>query len=80
MNGPIKAVSFLGNSRLRVVVETLEDEIEVSHITIEPAELIRGACSRLPRNLTREEWDRYLPGEPYRATCPNLPEEPKAKK
>jgi hypothetical protein len=25
------------------------------------------------------EWDRYLPGETYRSSCPNLPEAPKAK-
>ncbi len=32
------------------------------------------ACRRLPRNLTREEWPLYLGNEPYRKTCPNLPE------
>ncbi len=78
MNGPIIAVSFLGNPSLVVAADTTV--LEISHIIIDPAELIRDACSRLPRNLTREEWDRYLPGERYRATCPNLPEDPKAKK
>ena len=32
------------------------------------------ACARVNRNLTREEWEQYLPGEPYPKTCPNLPE------
>jgi WD40 repeat protein len=36
-------------------------------------DLIDLACSRLTRNLTQEEWKQYLPGEPYRKTCPNLP-------
>jgi Tol biopolymer transport system component len=37
-------------------------------------DLIDQACSRLNRNLTREEWAQYIGDEvPYRATCPNLP-------
>ena len=31
------------------------------------------ACTRLTRNLTTNEWSRYLGREPYRKTCPNLP-------
>ena len=31
------------------------------------------ACQRANRNLTRAEWQQYLPGEPYRPTCPDLP-------
>ncbi len=38
-----------------------------------PEDLIAEACTRLPRNLTREEWQTYLPDDPYRPTCPNLP-------
>jgi hypothetical protein len=38
------------------------------------AHLIDEACSRLSRNLTRWEWRLYLGDEPYRKTCPNLPE------
>jgi hypothetical protein len=37
-------------------------------------DLIDLACSRLTRNLTKEEWKQYLPDEVYRKTCPNLPE------
>jgi len=32
------------------------------------------ACARLTRNLTKEEWKQYLPDEPCRKTCPDLPE------
>jgi hypothetical protein len=39
-----------------------------------PEDLIAEMCTRLPRNLTREEWDTYLPDEPCRPTCPNLPD------
>ena len=38
-----------------------------------PKDLIAEACARVPRNLTLEEWRRYLGDEPYRKTCSNLP-------
>jgi WD40 repeat protein len=79
MNGRVATVSFLGDSTLVVATATPAAEIEISQLSLDPAELIRDACSRLPRNLTRDEWDRYLHGETYRATCPNLPLEPIAK-
>ncbi len=41
-----------------------------------PEDLIDEAGSRLTRNLTYQEWRRYLPDEPYRKTCPNLPIHP----
>jgi hypothetical protein len=32
------------------------------------------ACRLAGRNLSRDEWDRYMPpDEPYRATCPQWP-------
>jgi WD40 repeat protein len=34
------------------------------------ADLAVEGCRRVTRNLTREEWDRYLGGLPYRETCP----------
>ncbi|MGA9059851.1 MAG: hypothetical protein WB763_25455 [Terriglobia bacterium] len=30
-------------------------------------------CAHLPFNLTPEEWKQYLPDEPHRKTCANLP-------
>jgi WD40 repeat protein len=38
-----------------------------------PENLIAETCRRLPRNLTSEEWRKYLGDEPFRPTCPNLP-------
>jgi hypothetical protein len=40
---------------------------------ISSTDLISGACSRVSRNLTHEEWQRYVGNEPYQQTCPNLP-------
>jgi WD40 repeat protein len=31
------------------------------------------ACKIAARNLTHEEWQRYMGDSPYRETCPNLP-------
>ena len=39
----------------------------------DPVDLVSDACSRLTRNLTCEEWARYLPDELYRKTCASLP-------
>lgn len=39
----------------------------------QPEALMQELCKRLDRNLSREEWQRQLPGEPYHRTCPNLP-------
>ncbi len=32
------------------------------------------ACSRTVRNLSQEEWDKFIPDTSCRATCPNLPD------
>ena len=39
-----------------------------------PRDLLDEACARLTHNLTPEEWRQYLGEEPYRETCPNLPQ------
>jgi hypothetical protein len=40
-------------------------------------DLLKIACLRAPRNMTPEEWQRFMKHEPdYRSTCPNpMPEE-----
>jgi hypothetical protein len=37
------------------------------------SDLIAEACARVSRNLSVEEWGRYVRGEPYRNTCENQP-------
>jgi WD40 repeat protein len=34
---------------------------------------IKRACYIANRNLTQEEWQRYMGDRPYRKTCPDLP-------
>ena len=40
-------------------------------------DLIEFACTRARRNMTHDEWQRYMGDTvPYRRTCPNLPVSP----
>lgn len=41
-----------------------------------PNDLIAEASSRLTSNLTYQEWQQYIPEEPYDKTCQNLPIHP----
>jgi DNA-binding SARP family transcriptional activator/WD40 repeat protein len=40
---------------------------------VDPAHWDDMACRIVGRNLTRAEWNQYLPGRPYQATCPTWP-------
>jgi hypothetical protein len=45
---------------------------EVLLWSMRPEALIDRACEIAGRNLTKEEWRQYFPGEPYRKTCSAL--------
>jgi WD40 repeat protein len=51
---------------------TGDDEGMVRTWFLRPGDLIAEACSRLTRNLTRDEWSQFIGSEPYAPTCPNL--------
>ena len=40
-----------------------------SRYSLDPADWLRHVCSVVGRDLSHEEWNRYLPDRPYRATC-----------
>jgi WD40 repeat protein len=43
-------------------------------IQVLSSRFMRPPCQLVSRNLTLAEWGQFMPeGEPYRATCPNLP-------
>jgi WD40 repeat protein len=48
---------------------------KIDFLDVDPHSWIDKACQRAGRNLTRTEWDYFLPDEPYRATCPQWPVE-----
>lgn len=67
-------VFSLDSRTLMTVSATARKNIdEVSRVPFLTSDLIAEACATLTRSLTHEEWEHYLPGEPYRATCPDLP-------
>jgi hypothetical protein len=39
---------------------------------LDPAVWLAEACRIVGRDLTPEEWRRYVPTDPYRATCSDL--------
>ncbi len=52
----------------RVVVGYVDGRAFVWNV--EPGAWKRHACSVAGRNLTREEWQQFLPDRRYRAVCP----------
>jgi WD40 repeat protein len=40
---------------------------------LDPKYWLEKACKIAGRNFTQREWAQYLPGQSYRATCPDLP-------
>jgi WD40 repeat protein len=40
---------------------------------VDPASWLERSCGRANRNLNADEWQQYLPGEPYDLTCDALP-------
>jgi WD40 repeat protein len=54
----------------RLYTVTLGAEWEVVEHPLSTTDLIDENCRRLTRNLSPEEWNQYLPDEPYRRTCP----------
>jgi WD40 repeat protein len=52
---------------------SLNDDLTVT-LDMTPSLHADRACELAVRNLTRTEWDQYLPGKPYHATCPQFPD------
>lgn len=66
---PVSHATFSPNGRLLAVASG-------TNVFISPwrsADIVDYICAHLPFNLTPGEWNQYLPREPYRKTCPNLP-------
>lgn len=66
----VTAVSFSSDARW---IASSSDDDTVRVWLWQPNDLVELACSRLDQNLTQAEWRQYLPDEPYRPTCTNLP-------
>lgn len=51
-----------------------ENELWVAVLPLDVGALMADACAKAGRNLTREEWSRYMPADAdYQATCEDWP-------
>jgi WD40 repeat protein len=68
--GDVSQVAFSPDGRYLATAGG--NDVYVLPLDIE--ELFARVCARLTRNLTHQEWNRYIGSEvSYHATCPNLP-------
>src|ERR1041385_1524491 len=67
---PVMAIAFSEDGSY---VATATDDGVVHTWFRHPDELVDVICNRLTRNLTQDEWTRYVGKQPYRKTCSNLP-------
>jgi len=67
------AMGLTGDGANLLVASAVSDGFGIGEYPSQPLTLADEVCRRLVRNLTREEWTRYLGSESYRRTCGNLP-------
>jgi hypothetical protein len=81
---PVNLGASVGHTVGGVTIRALEIEIatapdagssvvETATWSIEPDDLDTTVCAQAGRNLSRTEWDRFLPDRTYRATCDEYP-------
>ena len=70
---PVESLAF---SPYRNTLASSSDKIMLWNMN--PRSWVEKICQCVGRNLMRNEWTQYLPGETYHATCPQWPLEPMA--
>lgn len=68
--GAVLGATWIENEK---VVMTRGADGTVRRYFTQPRDLLAAACTRAVRNLTQEEWNRYVGSEKRRATCSQLP-------
>ena len=62
-----------GPAPYRLALGTTSSNGTPTILDLDPAHWQTTACHLAGRNLTRAEWNQYLPGRPYQSTCPQWP-------
>ena len=62
-------MAFSSDRRVLYTGTVNENVATLLHHLLRAEDLIATTCARLTRNLTAEEWTRYLGDSPYRRTC-----------
>ena len=73
--GAIQAICFTPDARFVAagVTETTGSVAVTRYIShVRPEDPRAALCGRVTRNLTVDEWNQHLPGEPYENTCPDI--------
>jgi WD40 repeat protein len=73
-NGPFDSILDAGFAPGGKYLVTVGSNSTRAWLWRRPQDLVDDACTRMTRNFTRDEWQQNVPEEPYRKTCPNLPE------
>lgn len=71
---PIMRQALYFSSDGRSLVSASSQEVVLWNL--DPQFWLEKACKIAGRNFTQDEWAQYLPGQKYRATCPDLPPGP----
>ncbi|MGY1608919.1 nSTAND1 domain-containing NTPase [Geodermatophilus sp. SYSU D00700] len=66
--GNLQASTFMVPDPIDELV-VLSDNEWAMRYPMTPSAWVRAACAIVDRDLTRAEWERYLPGRPYTPTC-----------
>ena len=67
--GSVRHVAFDHQNRFLITTSKLNIDCIIRIWFLNTDDLIGEASSRVTRRLTREEWNQYLPGEPYNPTA-----------
>lgn len=69
----VYTMMWFSDDELTAFVENIVSHAVITtHYLLDTDSLVKQACSLLPRNLSKDEWEKYLGKEPYKKTCPNL--------
>ncbi len=67
------AMGLSGDGSQVVLATPASYGLAIGQYPSDPDALCEEVCMRLGRNLTGDEWNRYMGSERYRKTCPDLP-------